>query len=563
MGVVRRFSLLARAFWASEHKASSIARVVAQKRWGHPLEIVDTRHGWAFAIVDAKTAEEALRLCNPDAAERSLIKWAEHCSEWNFLEAARAAQNWISAPSSRAAVAVVERDGQVLLRATLGHDADFLVDNRKVEIAAALGDHAARHGGGSAIKGETMAAGAVQWLCRQGRLDEAHKFLADILGNGQSGFLSMLLDAVVLKQHGPIPPYVDQLLGAEGNYFQGKFCHKPFGDFEVTPNGNVYVCCPSYLPMPVGNVKYGGPDDIINSHMAVRVRKTMLDGSFGYCNWLKCNVIKNDALPSLEAARRDPEHAQHISRGDGRISGPKDLRLSYDSTCNLWCPSCRTEKIAAKGAEFDEIMRVTDEVVRPLLATAQTVMMNGYGDIFSARSCRRILESISPQTHPRLKLRFITNGVLLTEAEWQKFPNIHRMVDSIRVSVDAVRAETYAIVRRGGDFDKLRNNLAFMARLRRESVIREFMISFVVQRENFREMAEFCRLGIELGCDFIIFEVIQNWNTFGDKFADQAVHVPGHPLHDDFRAEVEKVKAFGRDPSGRWNISSDFDFAVH
>lgn len=421
-----------------------------------------------------------------------------------------------------------------------------------------------RYGGDEAVKGETLTGGVVQYLCLRERYQEALEFLETVSSHGLPYFLSMMRTAIELRTHGPVPKYIDQLLGADGNYFKGRFCSKPFEDFEVTPTGAAYICCPNYLPEQIGNIKQSGASNIINSQMATRIRRSILEGKFSYCDWTKCKAIKNEVLPTIETARADPLTQKFIDAADGRIDGPKDVRLSYDSTCNLSCPSCRSEKIVAKGKEFDEIMWVTDTVVRPLLRTAETVMMNGYGDIFSSRSCRRILETMSLETHPRLKFKFITNGVLLTESEWAKFPNIHGMVDSVRVSIDAVKEETYDIVRRGGDFEKLKRNLLFMARLRKEGLIREFMISFVVQRQNFREMADFCRWGAELGCDYVIFEVVQNWNTFSD-FAAEAVHLPSHPLHQEYQEEVAKVHAASasKKPNDRWRLSADFGYVIH
>ncbi len=243
----------------------------------------------------------------------------------------------------------------------------------------------------------------------------------------------------------------------------------------------------------------------------------------------------NDWLPDRDELA-DPDMRHHVGASDPFIVAPRHVRLSYDSTCNLFCPSCRTHKIAVKGEEFDEVMRITEEVVKPVLRGARTAMMNGYGDIFASRSCRRLLEVVNEKDYPHLKFDFITNGVLLTEKEWAKFPNVHGMVDSIRVSIDAATKPTYDLVRLGGDFERLSSNLEFMAGLRRSGTIQKFMISMVVQRENFREMAEFLDWGVRLGCDWVVFEVLQDWNVLGKEgFQARAVHLPDHPLHEEFR----------------------------
>lgn len=246
----------------------------------------------------------------------------------------------------------------------------------------------------------------------------------------------------------------------------------------------------------------------------------------------------------------------YIKRGDGFVAAPRHVRLSYDSTCNLFCPSCRQEKIALKGAAFNEAMRITNEIALPVLRRAHTVMMNGYGDIFSSRVCRHLLRIIRPAEYPNLKFAFITNGVLLTEEEWNKFPNIHGMVRSIRVSIDAATKPVYDAVRLGGDFAKLSRNLEFIAGLRRRGIIAEFTISMVVQRDNFREMVDFWQWGKRLSCDFVIYERLGDWLVSKHRaYKDRAVHLPEHPLNGEYRAAVATLFAAGG--SGASAISGD------
>ena len=109
------------------------------------------------------------------------------------------------------------------------------------------------------------------------------------------------------------------------------------------------------------------------------------------------------------------------------------------------------------------------------------------------------------------------------------------MVESVRISIDAVHQDTYQKVRLFGDWEKLMTNLDFISDLRRQGVINLFWLSFVVQRENFREMPAFAQMAEALGCDNVIFEHILNWNTMPlSTFNEQAVHIPDHPQYQDY-----------------------------
>jgi MoaA/NifB/PqqE/SkfB family radical SAM enzyme len=313
------------------------------------------------------------------------------------------------------------------------------------------------------------------------------------------------------------------------DHFRGKYCNHPFDDFEIRSDGEIFVCCPSYLPYSIGNVfKVKSVEEVKSSQVLAKLKDSIISQDFRYCRWLHCEKIKNGIGVKPEQAKTD--------------YAPIDFRLSYDPTCNLWCPSCRTEKIVAKGQQRERFMQLTDEIVLPLLKTANSCMMNGYGDVFASRACRKILETANTEEYPNLKFDFITNGVLFTAEEWAKFPGIHRMVRSIRVSIDAARKETYDQIRLGGDWDVLMKNLEFIASLRQQNMIQRFMISMVIQEANFTEMADFARLAKRLRCDFAIFEPIMNWNTFPvEVFERKAVHYSTHPRHAEFQGELARV----------------------
>lgn len=313
------------------------------------------------------------------------------------------------------------------------------------------------------------------------------------------------------------------------DHFKGKYCNHPFDDFEIRSDGEIFVCCPSYLPYSIGNVfNVKSVDELKSSQMLAKIKDSIVQQDFRYCRWLHCEKIKNGLGGKPEKAKTD-----YV---------PVDFRLSYDPTCNLWCSSCRTEKIVAKGEQRERLLQLTDKIVLPLLKTAKSCMMNGYGDVFASRACRKILETVSPEKYPNLKFDFITNGVLFTPEEWAKFQGIHRMVRSIRTSIDAACKETYDQIRLGGDWDVLMKNLEFIASLRQQNIIQRFMVSMVIQEENFTEMADFARMAKQLGCEFAIFEPIMNWNTFPvEVFERKAVHYSTHPRHAEFRYELARV----------------------
>ena len=55
--------------------------------------------------------------------------------------------------------------------------------------------------------------------------------------------------------------------------------------------------------------------------------------------------------------------------------------------------------------------------------------------------------------------------------------------------------------------------MEFISSLRKQGAIEQFVILFVVQSRNFREMADFLRLGQRLGCDRVMFHELVDFKT--------------------------------------------------
>jgi hypothetical protein len=102
--------------------------------------------------------------------------------------------------------------------------------------------------------------------------------------------------------------------------------------------------------------------------------------------------------------------------------------------------------------------------------------------------------------------------------------------------VDAARAETYAVVRRGGDFQRVLSNLQFLDDLRSSRGEKFGLeLSFVVSSMNFRDMPEFVHLGRGLHVDSISFSIVRNWGHLSlAEFEKLNIANPCHPEHQEF-----------------------------
>ena len=155
---------------------------------------------------------------------------------------------------------------------------------------------------------------------------------------------------------------------------EGKFCQNPFKQIDLEESGVAFTCCSSWLPTPIGNLKQDEVMDIWNGETMKRIRESIFDGSFRYCRHDRCPVIQNGELPTMEDAATDPLFTKIINERKTTVDRPPVfVNLVNDRSCNLYCPSCRVERINHKdGAVSQEIGRIQDRLLAPYLSSPMT-----------------------------------------------------------------------------------------------------------------------------------------------------------------------------------------------
>jgi hypothetical protein len=318
-----------------------------------------------------------------------------------------------------------------------------------------------------------------------------------------------------------------------------RFCSRPFQFLTIDNSACARICCDDWLTLPIGDMLSENVGHIWNSKAAQKIRESIHDGSFRYCNKNVCPDLVAGTLPSRDEVKDERLRAMIDAKQTHLESLPTIVNLAYDATCNLKCPTCRDHIIVVKGPALERAYRLRGVVERDLLASAKHVIVTGYGDAFASKVHRSFLEQLELSRYPELKLTLMTNGLMFDAGMWARLKGLHGGAVAISVSIDASTAETYQ-VNRGGSFSKLLRNLAFMAQLRAMNQLRWFELSFVVQQNNFREMARFVELGSAHGCDNILFQQLVHWRgTFSARdFGERAIHIRTHP---EYRTFVESL----------------------
>jgi len=288
------------------------------------------------------------------------------------------------------------------------------------------------------------------------------------------------------------------------------YCSTPFRRFHINIEGDVNLCFGhTWTTKGVGNILQEDPMAIWHGARATEFRQSILDGSFRYCTNCRC--------PELLDLDTSPANLD--------LSYIDVLALAYDYRCNIWCPSCRQERVKPSPLAAEIHRRVLDSKI---LLFVKTLACNGSGEPLASPYFWDLIRHLpNLDCHPELGFVLCTNGLLLTADRLDDVRSAGKPVRGIEVSVDAATPATYNLNRRGGDWSRLLENLAYIATT--EIPLR---LNFVVQANNFTEMPAFVELAKGFGASYVRFDALTDWGAFTqEEFAHRAIHVPSHPQH--------------------------------
>ena len=331
-------------------------------------------------------------------------------------------------------------------------------------------------------------------------------------------------------------------------------CLHPFKYMDVQSGGKLYMCCPSWLP---NDLTQGGKLSITegwNSELADNIRDSVTDGSYSYCNHNLCpdlsNILKNNKPNKKSSFVLKEDFVRPES------PSPEQILFGQDRSCNLKCPSCRFDLIPNSKLQSEEHIQkqnIQSQIEDNFSESIKIISLTGSGDPIYSKLYRSYLQNFDVSKYPNLKeIHIITNGVLLDQKMWESFA-CKDYITLIDISFDAGTKNTYEnITRLGGDWDKLTNNLKFLANLQ-DGRERAINLSYVVTQYNYKEMHELVTMASDIFSNrsnkclnqyFINFRQIVYWETGAytkEQVKEISVFEPDHPEHKQFLQELQKI----------------------
>lgn len=295
-------------------------------------------------------------------------------------------------------------------------------------------------------------------------------------------------------------------------------------------------CCFYWMPTVIGNITKKSLKEIIADERSMAAKKSVTDGTYSFCNGEICpSMVDYFANNKVENPLMPIEKLSEINQKS------IILFLDYDLSCNLYCGSCRNERILHSVETAPAHLKLVHE---RLMSQVTELLDDGYeiilqvtsaGDPFASPFYWQFLQSIKGTE--KYRVRLTTNGTLMTK---QRLTHPYaQKIDHIEISVDAFTEETYNKVRRGGNFTALKQNLHNLDQMvdsKELSSLKYWKVNFVVQADNFHEMADFARWALQFKhLNKVWYLLIYDWGHLKkDEFEAKAIWHKTHPKYEEF-----------------------------
>lgn len=330
-----------------------------------------------------------------------------------------------------------------------------------------------------------------------------------------------------------------------------RYCLDPFTTANIDVQGDVRLCsCTIWLPTVVGNIRDSTINEILNNNISHKIRQSIRDGTYEYCDETKCGIINNNRLLKIEDIAQDDAVGELKSTYDRVfdptvVELPRQITLSGDLICNFSCPSCRTEIIT----ESDEIKvgrnEIIDAINRNLFAGRDnrwlTIYLSLGGEVFASPLMLDFLENFPVDRYPRAEFKFQTNGSLIKK-RWSKIAHLKKNIFSITVTADSQDPTTYEKLRRGGKYSALIENLEFVSQLKKELGF-EFVLRMVLQEDNALEIHKFFDFAMKYDADIVEYQFLQNNGTYTrDEYLKLDLTKSNHKFHNHVVDDLRKLR---------------------
>ena len=228
--------------------------------------------------------------------------------------------------------------------------------------------------------------------------------------------------------------------------------------------------------------------------------------------------------------------AEYRSGMERLNSKPQYVMVELTQGCNLSCPMCRPETLPYKGRTMS--LDLFEKIADSVFATAAMIDLRGWGE---SLLLPHIDYCVERAVRSGAEVRFVTNLTMKAPP----FDLLAGAACHVAVSVDAVDHETYAMLRRGADFDRLKSNLEALVKAYRlhGAPADRIVLTCTVTKPGLASLPDLAAFAIEMGVPEVrLFEVFaEKGSALSLSGADEEVDAALVAMRESVRDKAIKI----------------------
>jgi len=174
-----------------------------------------------------------------------------------------------------------------------------------------------------------------------------------------------------------------------------------------------------------------------------------------------------------------------------KVNGlPVEIGIEITTACNMDCSMCPRQDAIESGKRTLGFMNrnLFKKIINEIKDFAEIIYLHGLGEPILHPE---FFDFLRLAKKAKLHVGISTNGMTLDRETAEKI--LMSNLDYLIFGLDAVKPETYQKVRKGGDFEKVKENIENFLKLKKEKRLKNpfVVIQFIEQETNRGEVKEF------------------------------------------------------------------------
>ncbi|MDP2653380.1 MAG: radical SAM protein [Candidatus Omnitrophota bacterium] len=231
---------------------------------------------------------------------------------------------------------------------------------------------------------------------------------------------------------------------------------------------------------------------------------------------------------------------------------PSQIRLDASTVCQLKCPTCKTTSgltartLGSKTLKFADFENFV--AANPWI---RHIELSSQGEIFLNRDLLKIVEHAYAK---KITLSAATGVNLNTVSEEMLEGLVKYQFSVITCSIDGASRETYRIYRRGGDFEKVMENIRKINELKIQyrSVWPRLRWQFIAFGHNEHEILLARKMALKFGMEFYVKLAWDDFSPVKNKYLVKRISGLRAASREEYRKAYGRIYLGEKDCSQMW-----------